>query len=431
MTAEFAIADETLNKFIDLYVKTRSQVMLLMPLIILLRVGWNFIKGSGPISFIEIIKDVFVCTALLFFFHQYIQLILSLPTYFAKVFDTGKITVNVDTSNLGVLEQMAGYFSNIATIFCYWLAYAVYCASLLILIAVAAYALFFFVMFGFYPAVFTYLGLLTFVGFVPIFWSLLNIIISFLFSKDQVLRNLLLIIIDNFAKLLVSLFVFKKALFDTIFQSMFAGISSLKQTSFAAKRAFKKTAELGANTVSVLGGSHYVEGVSRQIKGAKQVASFGASKTIPTAEKLIKHGMSMTPATRALSRTASAGLNLTKNVKDVYSGKEIPNSSPIRQVFSKIRYNHSMKNAASVRSNSTRQASVKSLPSSGFSQNDLNHSKSTSVEKLNSNNQTQIKTSHGRRVSFTTPNLNNSNIQNMRFKTIKFPSYQSKSRTHT
>ena len=73
MTAEFAIADETLNKFIDLYVKTRSQVMLLMPLIILLRVGWNFIKGSGPISFIEIIKDVFVCTALLFFFHQYIR----------------------------------------------------------------------------------------------------------------------------------------------------------------------------------------------------------------------------------------------------------------------------------------------------------------------------------------------------------------------
>lgn len=431
MTAEFAIADETLNKFIDLYVKTRSQVMLLMPLIILLRVGWNFIKGSGPISFIEIIKDVFVCTALLFFFHQYIQLILSLPTYFAKVFDTGKITVNVDTSNLGVLEQVAGYVSNIATIFCYWLAYAVYCASLLILIAVAAYALFFFVMFGFYPAVFTYLGLLTFVGFVPIFWSLLNIIISFLFSKDQVLRNLLLIIINNFSKLLVSLFVFKKALFDTIFQSMFAGISSLKQTSFAAKRAFKKTAELGANTVTALGGAHYVEGVSRQIQGAKQIASFGASKTIPTAEKLIKHGMSMTPATRALSRTASAGLKLTKNITDPYTGKEIPHSSPIRQVFSKVGLKHSMNNKASVNSSSTKQASSNSSTASRFRQSGYNSTNSASIEKLRSSNQTQIRNPSLRRESFVSQKSNNSNIQNMRFKTNKFPSYQSKSRTHT
>jgi hypothetical protein len=125
--------------------------------------------------------------------------------------------------------------------------------------------------------------------------------------------------------------------FDTIFQSMFAGISSLKQTAFAAKTAFKKTTALGANTVTALGGAHYVAGVSRQIQGAKQIASFGASKTIPTAEKLIKHGMSMTPATRALSRTASAGLNLTKNVKDIYSGKVMtPTGESLIIAFSRM-----------------------------------------------------------------------------------------------
>lgn len=332
----FPLDSVMFDKYGRLFEAGKTVVVAIMPTLIIARASWNMISAKGTSEYWEIIKDTVLAVILLACFMSFLRFTLDLPGFFSSLFgDAGTYEVNIKDTENGFWSEVFGDVVNGFTIVSFWFASFLYIIFLLFMSTIAAYIIVFGTMLRSTWILKAFFWILLLISSWPLFWYIANMCIRFLSTSDGFINGLLIIFFN---------------LFKAISPLVASAIALKSPLASAAKSVAGGTVGIigGAksavgSTVTKLGGKPIIDNLSEKKATALNGVNSTLSKTIPAMGKtagamssLVGKGYkSFAPSGLQKSvNSLGKGMNKVsgafKNSKDLYSGKEIPHSSPAR-----------------------------------------------------------------------------------------------------
>ena len=332
----FPLDSVMFDKYGRLFEAGKTVVVAIMPSLIIARASWNMISAKGTSEYWEIIKDTVLAVILLACFMSFLRFTLDLPGFFSSLFgDAGTYEVNIKDAENGFWSDVFGDVVNGFTIVSFWFASFLYIIFLLFMSTIAAYIIVFGTMLRSTWILKAFFWILLLISSWPLFWYIANMCIRFLSTSDGFINGLLIIFFNLFKAIspLVASAIALKSPLASAAKSVAGGTVGMIGGA--------KSAVVG--TVSKLGGKPIIDNLSEKKATALNGVNSTLSKTIPAMGKtagamssLVGKGYKSFAPSGVQKSVNSLGKGMNKmssafkNSKDLYSGKEIPHSSPAR-----------------------------------------------------------------------------------------------------
>lgn len=390
MITSYPSQTEMFSMFDDLFTSGQKVVLTALQLLIIGRAVISLAKCDNEVEFWKILRDTFGTVILLLSFSYFLSFTLQLPEIFSSIF--GEIKHKNIPTNVSWLTSLQDIVNWISLI-CFYLAGLLYFVVMVLTATFGAYVICYGMMFGSYGIIKSFYMLIVAVSCWPLAWHACNLAITTLSGENGVINSIVVIFFSILKALApASLIVFLKN----------PVANAAGTVANAAMKVSSGGAAAASGTFNALGGKPISDKVGSYAQSARDKVSSNLEKTIPTIGKVGKSAVAVGAKNlpSPIRNAAAKSKDYFSDRKDLFSGKTIPNSSPLKSDLRQI----TNKSSDAIRSIFPRKSNAQNTSSVPDIVNKANTISDTSIaNRPTSNNVVTERIQDPLRVKHTSP----------------------------